>query len=55
LIILLKDDFLLLYYYFASFSFKRGYGMTEWSDFILKEIKRCYNSNERWKFILFFY
>jgi len=36
------------------FAFKRGYGMTERSDFILTEIKRCYNSNDRWKFILFF-
>ena len=52
--ILLKDIFLLLYYYFASFfGFKRGYGMAERSNFILTEIKRCYNTNDRWKFILF--
>jgi len=35
------------------FGFQRGYGMTERSDFILTEINRCYNSNDRWKFILF--
>jgi len=29
------------------FGFKRGYNMIERSDFILTEIKRCYNSNER--------
>jgi len=34
--------------------FKRGYGMTERLEFILREIKRCYNTNDRWKFILFF-
>ena len=28
--------------------------MTEWSEFILTEIKGCYNTNDRWKFILFF-
>ena len=28
--------------------------MTEWSDFILTEINGYYNSNDRWKFILFF-
>ena len=28
--------------------------MTERSNFILTEIKRCYNSNDRWKLILFF-
>ena len=53
-IILFKDIF---YYYIIIlplFGFKRGYDMTDWSDFILIEIKRCYNSNDRWKFILFF-
>ena len=35
------------------FGFKRGYDMKDQSDFILTEIKRCYNSNDRWKFILF--
>ena len=28
--------------------------MTERSEFILTEIKGCYNTNDRWKFILFF-
>jgi len=50
--ILLKDIFLLLFYLF--FGFQRGYGTTERSDFILREINRYYNSNDRWKFILFF-
>jgi len=36
------------------FGFKRGYDMTERPKFILKEIKGCYNTNDRWKFILFF-
>jgi len=35
------------------FGFQRGYGMIEWSDFILTEINGYYNSNDRWKFILF--
>jgi len=35
------------------FGFKRGYNVKDQSDFILTEIKRCYNSNDRWKFILF--
>jgi len=35
------------------FGFKRGYGVKDRSDFILTEIKRCYNSNDRCKFILF--
>jgi len=39
----------------SLFGFKRGYGMTERPDFILTEIKRYYNTNDRWKFILFFY
>ena len=45
------------YYYIIIlplFGFKRGYGMKDRSDFILTEIKRCYNSNDRWNFILFF-
>ena len=46
--------FLLLYYFFPLFGFKRGYGITERSDFILPEIKRCYISNERWKIIFIF-
>ena len=37
---------------FASFGFKRGYGVKDRLDFILTEIKRYYNSNDRWKFIL---
>jgi len=36
------------------FGFQRGYGMTERSNFILTEINGYYNSNDRWKFILFF-
>ena len=36
------------------FSFQRGYGMTERSDFILTEINEYYKLNDRWKFILFF-
>ena len=48
LLILLKDIFWLLYYYIASFfGFKRGYGMTERSDFILTEINGYYKSNDR--------
>jgi len=52
--ILLKDIF---YYYIIIiplFGFPRAYGMIERSDFILIEINRCYKSNDRWKFILFF-
>ena len=51
---LLKDIFLiiiLLFYLF--FDFQRGYGTTERSEFILTEINGWYNSNDRWKFILF--
>jgi len=51
--ILLNDIF---YYYIIIlpfFCFKRGYGMTERSEFILTEIKGCYNTNDWWKFILF--
>jgi len=52
-IILFKDIF---YYYInilPLFGFKRGYGVKDRSYFILTEIKRYYNSNDRWKFILF--
>jgi len=51
--ILLKDIF--DYYIIISplFGFKRGYDMTERSEFILTEIKGCCNTNDRWKFILF--
>jgi len=51
----IKRYFLLIILLFCLFfGFKRGYDMTERSDFILTEIKRCYNSNYQWKFILFF-
>jgi len=46
-IILFKDIF---YYYIIIlplFGFKRGYGVKDRSDFILTEIKRYYNSNDR--------
>ena len=46
--------FWLFYYYFASFGFKRAYGVKDRLDFILTEIKRYYNSNNRLKFILLF-
>ena len=46
--------FWLFYYYFASFGFKRGYGVKDRLDFILTEIKWYYNSNDQWKFILLF-
>jgi len=52
--ILLKD---ILDYYIIIlplFSFQRGYGMTEKSDFFLTEINGYYKSNDRWKFTLFF-
>ena len=51
---LLKDIFfniILLFYLF--FDIQRGYGTTERSEFILTEINGWYNSNDRWKFILF--
>ena len=45
------------FYYFIIilplFGFQRGYDMKDRSDFILTEIKRYFNSNDRWKFILF--
>ena len=53
-LILLKDIF---YYYIIIllfFCYKRGYGMTERSEFILIEIKGYYNTNDRWKFFFFF-
>ena len=51
--ILLKDFFDYYIIILPLFGFKRGYGMTKRSDFILTEIKGCYNTNDRWKFILF--
>jgi len=36
------------------FGFQCGYGTTERSDFILTKINGYYNSNDQWKFILFF-
>jgi len=51
--ILLKDIFHYYIIILPLFGFKRGYGMTERSEFILTEIKGCYNTNDRWKFILF--
>ena len=44
---------LLLLLFYPFFGFQRGYGMTERLDFILNEINGYYNSNDRWKFILF--
>jgi len=53
-IILLKDISLITILLFCLFfGFKHGYGMIERSDFILTEIKRCYNTKDQWKFILF--
>ena len=54
LIILFKDIFYIILLFYLFFGFKRGYGVKNWLDFILTEIKRYYNSNDRWKFILFF-
>jgi len=45
------------YYYIIIlplFGFQRDYGMTERLDFLLTEINGYYESNDRWKFILFF-
>jgi len=39
---------------FPFFGLKRGYGVNDRLDFILTEIKRYYNSNDWWKFILLF-
>jgi len=53
LIILFKNIF---YYYIIIlplFGFKRGYDVKDRSDFVLTDIKTYYNSNDRWKFILF--
>jgi len=50
---LLKDIFDYYIIILPLFGFKRGYGMTERSEFILTEIKGCYNTNDWWKFILF--
>ena len=50
---LLKDIFDYYIIILPLFGFQRGYDMTERSDFILTEINGCYNSNDRWKFILF--
>jgi len=51
---LLKDIFDYYIIILPLFGFQRGYDMTEQSDFILTEINGYYNSNDRWKFILFF-
>jgi len=40
--------------FLPRFGFKCGYDVKDQSDFILTEIKRYYNSNDRWEFILFF-
>jgi len=52
--ILLKDIFDYYIIILPLFGFQCGYGMTERSDFILTETNGYYNSNDRWKFILFF-
>jgi len=52
--ILLKDIFDYYIIILLFFGFQRSYGMTERSDFTLNEINGYYNSNDRWKFILFF-
>ena len=52
--ILLKDIFDYYIIILPLFGFQRGYDMTERSDFILIEINGYYNSNDRWKLILFF-
>jgi len=54
LIILFKDIFYYYIFILPLFGFKRGYSVKDQSDFILTEIKRYYNSNDRWEFILFF-
>ena len=40
------DYFIAIFFFFC---FKRGYGVNDRLDFILTEIKRYYNSNDRWK------
>ena len=52
--ILFKDIFDYFIIIFPLFGFQRGYGVKDRSDFILTEINGCYNSNDRWKYILFF-
>jgi len=52
--ILLKDIFDYYIIILPLFGFQRSYSTTERSDFILTEINRYHNSNDRWKFILFF-
>jgi len=54
LFILLKDIFNYYIIILPLFGYKRGYGMTERSEFILTEIKGYYNANDRWKFIFIF-
>ena len=54
LFILRKDIFDYYIIILPLFGFQRGYGMNERSDFILTEINGYYNSNDRWKFLLFF-
>jgi len=53
--IIIFQDILIILLLLCFFWFNRGYGMKDRSDFILTEIKRNYNSNDRWKFILFFW
>ena len=45
--------FIIILLFYLFFDFQRGYGTTEWSEFILTKINGLYNSNDRWKFILF--
>ena len=52
--ILLKGIFfIIILLFYLLFDFQRGYGTTERSEFILTEINGWYNSNDRWKIILF--
>jgi len=53
LIILFKDIFDYFIIIFPLFGFQRGYDVKDWSDFILTEIKRYYNSNDRWNLFYF--
>ena len=46
-IILFKDILDYFIIILPLFGFKRGYGVKDQSDFILIEIKRYYNSNDR--------
>ena len=52
-IIIFQDILIILLLFCLFFLFNHGYGVKDWSDFILTEIKRYYNSNDQWKFILF--